>query len=86
MHAASLTRLLLRRQVLGRYPDDLSDASEQSVGRGRLIPELPLEAVWNPVARWFGVPEASLGAVLPNLPNFPEPVLLSRTEVFEDGT
>lgn len=40
-------------QVLGEYPDDLSDDGARNIGRGRLIPTSPWESVWNAVARWY---------------------------------
>ena len=39
-------------QVLGDYPSDLSEDGAQNIGRGRLIPTSPWEAVWNAVAGW----------------------------------
>ena len=35
-------------KILGKYPDDLSDAGPLSTGRGRIIPTAPWEAVWKP--------------------------------------
>jgi hypothetical protein len=50
-----VVRLLQGGQIHGTYPSDLSEAGELNLGRGRLIPSSPLEAVWNSVAKWFGI-------------------------------
>ena len=61
---------MLGGQVLGDYPSDLSEDGSQNIGRGRLIPTSPWEAVWNAVAGWFGVSDSDMTYVLPNLGNF----------------
>jgi hypothetical protein len=34
-------------QILGDYPDDLTDTGRLNIGRGRLIPTTSWEATWN---------------------------------------
>ena len=70
-------------QVHGRYPDDLSEAGEEYVGRGRLVPTTPWEGLWQAVAEWFGVPDNAMAAVLPNAANFPPAMLLNASVVFK---
>eukprot|EP01044_Picomonas_judraskeda_P014147 COSAG03_NODE_2217_length_2995_cov_2.175414_5_plen_343_part_00 len=53
--------------ILGRYPDQLREAvGSLNIGRGRIIPTTPWEAVWHGVAQWLGVVPSGLSTVLPN--------------------
>ena len=73
-------------QVLGRYPEILIDNDENplSIGRGRLIPTTPWEALWRPIAQWLGVEdERDLADVLPNAANFPRATLYDQLDLFE---
>ena len=45
----------VKKQVLGTYPEMAKDSEHNLDGRGRMLPTLPLESVWNGVAEWFGV-------------------------------
>lgn len=49
-------------------PDDVS-------GRGVWLPSSSLDQYAATMASWFGVPDANLGTVFPNLPNFAAPKL-----------
>lgn len=71
-------------QILGEYPDRLDETHEQNIfnSGGRFIPTTSWEAVWKPLATWFGVEEAHLGYVLPNLGNFPADHPFSVHDVF----
>ena len=75
-------------RIFGQYPDDLSDANPQSLGRGRMIPTIPWEAVYGPLAEWFGVEKSRMSTVLPNLANFDEVAiacqLSSSSELLRD--
>ena len=51
---------------------------------GRFIPTTSWEAVWKPVAEWFGVDDSQIHNVLPNLGNFPESHAFRREDVFEN--
>jgi len=64
-----------------RYPSDLSDDSDVSIGRGRLIPTTSWEAVWNGVGEWFGVNSTDMNTVLPQKGNFPS--LFSAADLFD---
>jgi len=58
-------------QILGEYPNDFSSKSPITLDRGRLIPTTPHDSMWNAVAKWFGVDESEMDAVLPQRSNFP---------------
>ena len=59
-------------QMLGAYPSTLteSDTNPLNIGRGRLIPTTPWEAMWNGLAEWFGVSADEMDIVLPNKHRF----------------
>jgi len=58
-------------EILGTYPDDLTNDSPIIFSPGIVIPTTPWEAVWNSVAQWFGITdETTLGSVLPNRAQF----------------
>ena len=42
-------------RILGEYPDNLGPEGPLNVGRGRLIPTLSWESMWNAWVEWFGV-------------------------------
>ena len=70
-------------RILGEYPDDLSSSSPLNIGRGRLIPTLPWEAVWNGVSQWLGVDDVeSLNKILPNRLSFPEEKLFEDSDLY----
>ncbi len=70
-------------KIHGSYPSDLSENSGLNVGRGRLIPEFPWEAQWNPIAQWLGIEgENELNHALPNRNSFPSSMLLQKENVF----
>lgn len=52
-------------RIHGRYPTDLTRWPVQS--RGRVEPTTPWEGLWYPIARWMGVTDGSMSAVLPNI-------------------
>eukprot|EP01122_Echinamoeba_exundans_P008354 TRINITY_DN275_c0_g1_i1.p1 TRINITY_DN275_c0_g1~~TRINITY_DN275_c0_g1_i1.p1 ORF type:complete len:1994 (-),score=503.35 TRINITY_DN275_c0_g1_i1:77-6058(-) len=70
-------------RILGSYPTTLTDDGPLSLGRGRLIPELPFEAVWQGVAEWFGVPANKISKILPNAANFPADKIFTQSELFQ---
>lgn len=69
-------------KILGQYPTDFSSTSPLNVGRGRLIPTMPFESMWNGVIQWFGVNnEEDLSVVLPNRKSFTN--LYTQEELYE---
>ena len=57
-------------RILGQYPNNITDDSELSLGRGRLMPTTSWESVFNGIAQWIGVPdEQKLDYCLPNRGN-----------------
>ncbi len=56
-------------RIYGAYPE-LALGNSLDTGRGRLIPTLSTDQYFAELARWFGVPDADLGAVFPNLNRF----------------
>ena len=56
-------------KILGQYPDDLTEAGPLNIGRGRIMPTMSWDAVWNGVSEWAGVTENEMERVLPNLKN-----------------
>lgn len=71
-------------RIVGNYPDDLSSSNPLDTGRGRFIPTMPFESIWNAVSEWIGVKqEASLNRILPNRLSFTN--LLSQNEIFKSG-
>lgn len=57
--------------MYGRYPTLQRAGPDDADTAGRWIPSTSVEQYGATLARWFGVPEASLGAVFPNLSRFP---------------
>jgi uncharacterized protein (DUF1501 family) len=57
------------RQLYGRYPL-LEIGGAEDVAGGRMIPSTSADQYAATLARWFGIPEADLDVVAPNLPNF----------------
>lgn len=53
----------------GRMPD-LSLGGADDVGQGRILPTTSTDQYGATLARWFGVDDANLGTVFPNLGNF----------------
>ena len=73
-------------RILGEYPTDLSINSPLNIGRGRLIPTTPFEAVWNGVSEWLGVDtDKDLDKVLPNRKSFPGR-LFDENDLYEART
>lgn len=71
-------------RIHGQYPTDIRDGSELNIGRGRLIPTLSWEGLWNGIAGWFGVEGSNLDWVLPNLKYFSDEQRISREALFDD--
>lgn len=56
--------------LYGRFPDLSLGGPDDSTGRGTLLPSTGLDQYGATLSKWFGVPDASLNAIFPNLPNF----------------
>ena len=57
------------REIYGTYPD-LALNSDDDVGGGRMIPTTSADQYAATLAKWFGIDDADLGMVAPNLGNF----------------
>jgi len=67
----------------GKFPDTLKgDGAENLGGRGRLIPTLGWESMWEGVLEWFDVPAAQMDNVMPNRPRFNAQTLIKRADMF----
>ena len=53
--------------------------------RGTLLPTTPWEGVWAPISEWFGVEEAKLAEVLPNINQFPPSMIVSKDDLFHEA-
>lgn len=73
-------------QIFGDYPGDITPASPLNVGRGRLIPTLSWESMFNGIAEWMGVEDAEdLDYCLPNR-HKTGTRLFSKGDLFHDAT
>jgi cullin-associated NEDD8-dissociated protein 1 len=69
-------------RIIGQYPTDLTDDGAQSLGRGRIIPAIPWDSVFNGIANWMGVSDNDkLDSVLPNRNRFNN--LFSADDLFK---
>jgi len=56
--------------LYGGYPQLVLGGPDDAEGEGRWLPVASVDQYGATLARWFGVPEASLSTVFPNLGNF----------------
>ena len=70
-------------QIVGTYPDDLTDDGDLSVGRGRMIPTTSWDAVFLPLAEWAGVDSTDLDGICPNRESFPASHFTHAANLFE---
>jgi uncharacterized protein (DUF1501 family) len=61
---------VLGGQIIGEFPHDISIGSDLDIGRGRMIPTTSWDQVWHGVGEWFGISEAAMPTVLPNMDKF----------------
>ncbi len=57
--------------LYGQFPTLQKNGPDSTDGRGRWIPTTALDQMGATMARWFGVAEADLPTVFPNIGNFP---------------
>jgi len=60
---------VIGQRMYGTYPDLALDGQDD-VGGGRLIPTTSSDQYAATIAKWFGIPDADLDVVAPNLGNF----------------
>ena len=70
-------------QILGEYPEDITDDGPLTLGRGRMIPTTPWDAAFRGIATWLGVPDRDMSEVCPNLHNFDSTYLIEPDDMFE---
>jgi uncharacterized protein (DUF1501 family) len=71
------------QQIVGLYPDNLTDDGPMTLGRGRMIPTTSWDAVFLPLAEWAGVGADELDKVCPNRDNFPTSHFTNAANLFE---
>lgn len=69
-------------QIAGAYPNDLTEAGPIALGRGRMVPSTSWEAVFFPIAEWFGIPAHKMDKVFPNRGNFPQEHFFNTSDIF----
>jgi len=70
-------------QVVGTYPDDLTDDGPRTLGRGRMIPTTSWDACFKSIASWTGVQETDMPGIFPNMYNFPESHFFNANDLFD---
>jgi len=75
-------------QIHGKYLPSFKSGSSHVLGTNalRALPALPWEAMWQPIAKWFGVDENSMSKVLPNLENFPAEQLIAQDSLYKKSS
>ena len=59
-HHAVLGGSVSGGKILGNYPLDLAAGpTSLNIGRGRMIPTVPWEAIWHGISQWMGVTEGT---------------------------
>ncbi len=61
----------VRGGLHGKTPDLRLNGPDMVESRGIMLPSTPTEHLLAEIARWMGVPSASMATVFPNLPAFP---------------
>ena len=70
--------------IHGEYPELRIDGPNSVSANGHMMPSLPWEAIWKPLAQWLGVEDQKLHDVMPNLHQFSDEHLLETSDVFEN--
>jgi uncharacterized protein (DUF1501 family) len=58
------------KDIYGRFPV-IGVNTDDDVGQGRLLPGVSVDQYAATLGRWFGLSDAELADVFPNLRNFP---------------
>jgi len=69
-------------KILGKYPDDITEDGPLTLGKGRMIPSTPWDAVFRGIASWVGIGEGDMLDVCPNIHNFNSSFLIDPNEMF----
>ncbi|CAE7449815.1 PARC, partial [Symbiodinium sp. CCMP2592] len=73
-------------QILNQFPSSLKEGAYNDLGRGRLIPAYPWEAMLKPIAEWMGLDTSSqetLDAVFPNIGRFNSSIVPGEAYIFQ---
>ena len=70
-------------KIHGEFPELRPDGPNAISSTGQMLPTSPWEAIWKPIATWLGVQDVQMGAVMPNMHNFPGSLLLNASDVFD---
>ena len=69
-------------KIYGQYPASLRQEITNADARGRVLPTMPYEAVWQGISEWMGVQPENVGSILQNVGNFPAETLFTKDELF----
>lgn len=70
-HVLAMGNSVRGGDIYGRMPQHAAGGPDDASSIGRWIPTTAVDQFGATLARWFGVPDADLPNVFPNLPNFP---------------
>jgi len=74
------------RQIVGTYPDVLTDDGDNVIFRGRMVPTTSWDAVFFPLAEWAGATADDFKYICPNQDRFPESHFIDVGDLFEMNT
>jgi len=66
----------------GTFPELRIGGPDCVSARCPTLPSSPWEQIWKPLAKWLGVEDSYLSAVLPNVGRFPALSNLTATDYF----
>jgi len=71
-------------QILGTYPDDLTDDGPLALTRGRMIPTKSWDACFLALGYWMGVQDGQIFDICPNCYQFPDSHFFDPDDLFDD--